>query len=340
MVPFAGYDMPVQYAGIIAEAKAVRNAVGLFDVSHMARLWLRGPGVLAWLENVTTNDVGSLDDQKGQYSLLPNESGGVVDDVIVYRIGPEVFRMVVNAANHAKDVAWLRRHLVPGVDIDDETEETFMIAVQGPGAVDLLVDKLGASAELSGAPAFGTLAIDVAGVAVFAARSGYTGEDGYELIGPADGAETVWKSLRAAGATACGLASRDTLRVEAGFPLYGHELTDQTNPIAAGLGWVVGKTKSFIGSKPINAARENGTARKLQGVRISSKRLMTPGMTVSVDGKVVGELTSGVYSPLFECGLALGYVDSDVPLKTPCTVEIRGAHEPGMIVSKRFYKRT
>jgi aminomethyltransferase len=339
MVGFAGYDMPVQYASVIAEAKSVREAAGMFDVSHMARLGLVGGGVLTFLERVTTNDVSALGNGVGQYSLLPNASGGVVDDIIVYRVDEGECQMVVNAANHAKDVAWLKANNAEAVAIEDETDATFMIAVQGPAAIDTLCTKLGGVDALREAPAFGVVQTELAGIPVFAARSGYTGEDGYELIGPAGAAPELWNGLKAAGVVPCGLASRDTLRVEAGLPLYGHELTDEINPIETGLGWVVSKTKSFIGSDPINAARANGTSRKLLGVKLSSKRLMVPGMAISVDGAVVGEVTSGVYSPVLECGIAFAYVDAKVGLNTPCSVDIRGAAEPGTIVSKRFYKR-
>ncbi len=338
MVPFADYDMPVQYKGIISESKAVREGAGMFDVSHMARLWFRGPNVFPFLENVTTNDVSKLEDGRGQYSLLPNDRGGVVDDIIVYRVEPEVYRMVVNAANHAKDVSWLVSHCGQGVDFTDDTEETAMIAVQGPSAVSIL-SKLSGSDEFGEKPAFGIVNAMVAGVKCFGARSGYTGEDGYGLMCASSDAPRLWNALLEAGVAPCGLGARDTLRVEAGLPLYGHELGDDLNPIAAGLGWVVGKTKEFIGCEPIQKARAEGTPQKLQGVKLGSKRLPMPGMPVLVEGAMVGELTSGVYSPLLDCGIGFAYIDSGVALGTPCEVDVRGKMEPGEIVSKRFYKR-
>lgn len=339
MVPFAGYSMPVQYASIIAEAKAVREGAGMFDVSHMARLTLGGAGVLEFLEHVTTNDVAKLGFGQGQYSLLPNESGGCVDDIIVYHVAQDSYRMVVNAANHAKDVAWLKANKPSSVSIVDTTDATFMIAVQGPTATETLAALSDNPEAFKNAPAFGVVEAKVAGVDVFSARSGYTGEDGYELMGSADRADELWQALRNAGVAACGLASRDTLRVEAGLPLYGHELEEDLSPIAAGLGWVVSKTKSFIGSEPINAARTGGTPMKLQGVRLGAKRLTTPGMAVSVDGVVVGSVCSGVVSPLLDCGIAFAFVNSDITLGTPCTVDVRGNQEPATIVSKRFFKR-
>lgn len=339
MVEFAGFEMPVQYDSVIAESKAVREQAGMFDVSHMARLSFKGARTLEYLEWVTTNDVSKLGDRQGQYSLLPNDRGGAVDDIIVYRMGPEKFTMVVNAANHAKDVAWLLKQNTFDVEITDETAATSMIAVQGPRATPLLSEHSDAYDELNAAGAFGVVQCQIEGIDVFAARSGYTGEDGFELICFNADAPALWNALESRGVKPCGLGSRDVLRVEAGLPLYGHELTDELSPIAAGLGWVVGKEKKFIGSDFIQGARATGTPTKLHGVRLDSKRLMAPGMTVYVEGKPVGEISSGVFSPVLDCGIGFAFVDSAVALNTPCTVDIRGKHESGMIVSKRFYKR-
>ena len=339
MVPFAGYEMPVQYASIISESKAVRDGAGMFDVSHMARLVFTGENVLAYLEKLTSNDVSKLLDGTGQYSLLPNETGGCVDDIIVYRITETEYRMVVNASNHEKDVAWLKAHNNEGVTIGDYTDETAMIAVQGPTAVGILASLSDAPDAINAAGAFGIVECKIAGVDCFAARSGYTGEDGYELICSAESSPSLWDSLLKAGVAACGLGSRDTLRVEAGLPLYGHELEENINPIATGLGWVISKTKPFMGSGPINEARANGTPKKLHGVQLESKRLITPGMKVFVDGAEVGEVSSGVVSPLLDRGLAFVFIDSSIPLGTPCTIEVRGKQEPGTVVNKRFFKR-
>lgn len=339
IVPFAGYELPVQYSSIIAESAAVRNGAGMFDVSHMARLVLEGEKVFDFLERVTTNDVSKLTPGTGQYSMLPNEKGGIVDDIIVYKITDTKYRLVVNAANHAKDVAWLKAHNDEKIEMTDVTDETAMIAVQGPTAVSILASLSDKPEELKNAPMFGVVESKIAGVECFSARSGYTGEDGYELICAAADAGKLWDALVAAGVAPCGLGSRDTLRVEAGLPLYGHELTDDLSPIAAGLGWVIGKTKKFIGSEIINEARANGTPKKLQGIQLESKRLITPGMPVSVDGKVVGEVSSGVVSPLLDKGVAFAFIDASIPLGTACTVEIRGKQEPATVVNKRFFKR-
>ncbi|MCB0824575.1 MAG: glycine cleavage system aminomethyltransferase GcvT [Armatimonadetes bacterium] len=339
MVPFAGYSMPVQYTSIIAESEAVRTGAGMFDVSHMARLHLTGDRVEEYLEWVTTNDVSKLTDGKGQYSMLPNANGGVVDDIIVYRVSDKDFHMVVNASNHVKDVAHLDEQNKFGVVMTDNTESTAMIAVQGPKAADIIKSLCDDPAQIDDAGMFGIVNVEVGGVRCFGARSGYTGEDGFELVCAADEAVKLWDALVAAGVVPGGLGSRDVLRVEAGLPLYGHELGDDLSPISAGLGWVISKTKSFLGSEHINEARENGTPQKLQGVQLDSKRRPEPGFPVLVDGLKVGEICSGVYSPMLECGIGFAFLNSDVKIGTECAVEIRGKAEPAKVVSKRFFKR-
>jgi aminomethyltransferase len=338
MAPFAGYAMPIQYQGVIAESKAVREGAGMFDVSHMARLRITGPRALEFVEWITSNDVAKLTDGTGQYSLLPNERGGCVDDVILYRIGPEEFLMVVNAANHAKDVAWIESQNRFEASVEDETDATAMIAVQGPRAAQIVADLGDAPEAVRDAPLFGVVNLTIAGVPCVAARSGYTGEDGFEIICPARAAEALWDALLGAGVVPCGLGARDVLRVEAGLPLYGHELGDDLSPIAAGLGWVISKKKNFVGAEPIARVRAEGPPRKLQGVRLDGKRLPVPGMKVLVDGAEVGEVTSGVFSPTLDCGIAFAFVDAVVPLDTPCVLDMRGKPEHGTIVSKRFLR--
>jgi aminomethyltransferase len=339
MVEFAGYDMPVQYKSVIAESKAVREGAGMFDVSHMARLSFKGDRVLEFLEWVTTNDVAALTDGDGQYSMLPNASGGIVDDIILYKINDGEYRMVVNASNHAKDWAHLKAQNTFGVEMNDHTAETAMIAVQGPKAAEILAGMSDKPEQMMEGPMFQLVDAKVAGIQCFAPRSGYTGEDGFELICAAKDAAALWQALVDAGVEPCGLGSRDTLRVEAGLPLYGHELNDDLSPISAGLGWVISKTKSFLGSGPINEARANGTARKLQGVKLDAKRLPIPGMAVMADGATVGEVSSGVVSPLLECGLAFAFIDSNIKQGTPVQLDMRGAGVPGVVANKRFFKR-
>lgn len=339
MVEFAGWEMPVQYGSVIAEAKAVREGAGMFDVGHMARLWFRGERALEFLEWITANDVASLEDERGHYSLLPNATGGLVDDIIVYRVNATTFRMVVNAANHQKDVAWILSQNNFGVEMVDETMGTAMIAVQGPKAAEIVGNLSPAGSKLGELPFFGTLNTTVAGVPCFAPKSGYTGEEGFELICANEDAPRLWDALVDAGVVPCGLASRDALRVEAGLPLYGHELGDDMSPIAAGLGWVISKTKTFIGSEHINRARAEGTAKKLHGIRLGSKRLLAPEMKVYVGDREVGAICSGVYSPLLDCGIGFAFVDADIKPEMACEVDIRGKREPATVVNKRFFKR-
>ena len=339
MVEFAGYSMPVQYKSVIAESKAVREGAGMFDVSHMARLHWKGDRLIEFLEWVTTNDVSKLGDGQGQYSMLPNADGGIVDDIIVYRLTPTDFHMVVNASNHQKDVAHLTSQNTFGVTMEDITDQTAMIAVQGPKAAEILAGLSDQPETVRNAEMFQPVQVKIAGVECFAPRSGYTGEDGFELICSAADAPKLWKALVEAGVEPCGLGSRDTLRVEAGLPLYGHELTDELSPIAAGLGWVISKTKQFLGSEHINKAREEGTSHKLQGIKLEAKRLPLPGMKVFVNGEEVGEVCSGVVSPLLDCGLAFAFLRSDIKLNTPAEIDMRGSKVPCTVVSKRFFKR-
>ncbi len=340
MVPFAGYEMPVQYASVIAEAKAVRDGVGMFDVSHMARLRFTGDRVLEYLEQITANDIAKLEDRRGQYSLLPNKKGGCVDDIIVYRMTESEFRMVVNASNHEKDVAWMRAENAFDVTIEDMSDESAMIAVQGPNAVETIARMSTKPDDIRSVPMFGVVECEIAGVSCFAPRTGYTGEDGYELICAEGDADKLWYSLLAEGVAPCGLAARDILRVEAGLPLYGHELEEDINPIATGLGWVISKSKNFNSSTFFSEAREKGTPTKLQGIRLESKRVASPDMPVFVGGKEVGKVSSGVYSPLLDAGIAFAWIDSSIPLETSCEIEIRGKREAGTVVNKRFFKRT
>jgi aminomethyltransferase len=339
LVPFAGYEMPVQYSSIIAESKAVREGAGMFDVSHMARLELKGEKVIDFLEKVTSNDISKLSDGQGQYSLLPNLTGGCVDDIIVYRFTSTHFYMVVNASNHAKDVAWLEAQNEFGVEIQDITPLTAMIAVQGPTARKTIASISSDHSVIESSGLFGVNHVAIGGVACFAPCSGYTGEDGFELICSAEDAIKLWDALLNAGVAGCGLGSRDTLRVEAGLPLYGHELEEDLSPIAAGLGWVISKTKSFNGSDMINQAREKGTEKKLQGIQLSTKRLLTPGMKVFVGDSEVGEVSSGVVSPMLDTGIAFAFIKAEIKLGTDCAIEIRGKMEPAKVVSKRFFKR-
>ncbi|GAB5601984.1 glycine cleavage system aminomethyltransferase GcvT [Thermus sp. FJN-A] len=317
MVEFAGYALPVQYTSIREEHLAVRRGAGLFDVSHMGEFWIRGPGALAFLQWATVNDAGRLKVGRAQYSMLPNARGGVVDDIYLYRLGEAEYLMVVNAANVAKDLAHLVA-LAEGfqVELEDASERTALLALQGPLAASLLqglVDE-----DLAPRKKNEVFRARVAGRPALLARTGYTGEDGFEILLEAEDAEGVFEALVAAGATLAGLGARDTLRLEAGFPLYGHELTEETNPLCTPWAWVVKLDKDFYGKEAMRAApcRE-----KLIGLVLEAG-IPREGYRVLSGEEAVGRVTSGGYSPLLEKGIALAYVLSEA--EGPFFVEVRG----------------
>jgi aminomethyltransferase len=338
MVDFAGWDMPVQYEGVIVESLSVRESAGMFDVSHMGRVWFEGPSAFEFLERLTTNDVSKLEDYGSQYSLICTEVGTCIDDIIVYRISSELFRIVMNASNRQRDLEWARLYNDGGVDIRDETMETAMIAIQGPLAVSKLQSL--SVQSLSDVKRFHAIICDVAGVPAFAARTGYTGEDGFELIISARDAKTVWTALYDAGVVPCGLASRDVLRVEAGLPLYGNELNDRVNPIEVGLGWVCSKSKPYLGSASIEKMRTEGSITKLVGIRMEEKLIPRRGCRVFRGDRSIGMMSSGVYSPLFGCGIGFAFVGTvDVEMDSDCTVMIRDKAHPAKMVNKRFLSK-
>jgi aminomethyltransferase len=335
MVDFAGWWMPVQYGGIMQEARAVRQGVGMFDISHMGRFHLQGTQSIAVLENLTTNDVSALNDGAAQYSLLTNPQGGVIDDIIVYRLAADHLLVVVNAANADKDKAWILQHLPASVSLQDATAQTAMIAVQGPQAIGLVSQLF--TQNLADLPRFHFTTFSWQGHSVFAARTGYTGEDGVELIVDASDAQPLWNSLHQAGAVPCGLGARDVLRIEAGYPLYGHELNEDINPIEAGLGWVVSKSKQFIGAEAIRRVREQGPVRKLVGLEVEGRMVARQGYLVQVNGQTVGEITSGTFSPTLEKSIAMAFVNSEHSrVGNEVQVDMRGKPVPARIVSRRF----
>jgi len=340
MVEFAGWEMPIQYHSILDESRAVRTQWGIFDVSHMGRAHFRGETVLPFLLWLTPSDLSKVGDYSALYTVLTNERGGVVDDIILYRIASDHWLMVFNAANHDKDMAWFQRwqtRFSPPPLIDDQTEQTVMIAVQGPQAVASLTQLSGQ--DLAEVPRFGACAFEWLGIPVFAGRTGYTGEDGFELIVPAEAGERFWQLLLEAGATPCGLGARDVLRVEAGLHLYGHELTDETNPIEAGLGWLVSDRTDYLGAEIIQRVKAEGPARKLMGIVLQERGVPREGYPVLLDGQVIGHLTSGVYSPTLERGIGMAYLPSEwAKPGTLCAVEIRGKAVPALVTSRRFLK--
>jgi len=335
IVPFAGWEMPVQYSGILEESRAVRNNAGIFDISHMGRVHIHGPGSVELLDRLTPNDIRGLVPWSAQYSLLTNPHGGIIDDIIIYRLKEEEFAVVVNASNTAKDLDWIRQHASPDTVIDEYTERTAMIAVQGPSApalVNGLADK-----DLPALDRFAFTDGNLVGAYTAFCRTGYTGEDGFELIVPAEKAETVWDAIVEAGAVPCGLGARDALRIEAGYPLYGHEIDDSTTPVEAGLMWVVKLDKGdFIGRDAIQRVKEQGAARKLVGLALRERIVPRQGYTLYAGDEEAGTVSSGVFSPTIERGLGMAYVKPAYSKSgTIVDVQIRANRYPATIVPKK-----
>jgi aminomethyltransferase len=341
-VDFGGWEMPVQYTGIIAEHQAVRQRAGLFDVSHMGEIELRGPHAVSACQALTVNDVGRLHDGQAQYSLLCLSSGGVVDDIIVHRLAAERLLLCVNAGNTEKDVAWVREHR-GGADVVDRSAEVAQLALQGPRASDILAPVT--DLPLSEIPSFSFREGQVAGRPALVAHTGYTGEDGWEIYCGAEAALAVWNALldagRPFGIVPVGLGARDTLRLERALPLYGHELTEKTTPIEAGLGWVVRLNKGeFIGRDVLLRQREIGVDRKLVGLLMRAPGIPRQGYRIFHARDAIGAVTSGTKSPTLGKAIALGYVASTwEEVGTRLGIEIRGRMSEAEVVPLPFYKR-
>jgi aminomethyltransferase len=339
MVPFGGWEMPVQYAGVIEEHRAVRSALGLFDISHMGEFEVSGSGALAAVQRLTTNDAASLEVGQVQYSLLCTPAGGIVDDLTLYRLAPDRFMLVVNAANIDKDWHWVTGHGT-GAAWKDVSAETALLAVQGPRA-EGLVGRL-AEVAVSGIPYYHFARGAVAGVPALISRTGYTGEDGFELYVPAAGAERLWHALMEAGAPdgirPIGLGARDTLRLEMKFALYGNDIDETTNPLEAGLGWVVKPAKGdFIGRAAIEDVRARGVSRKLVGFEMLERAVPRHGYRILKDEVDVGAATSGSFSPSLERGIGLGYVRADLAaVGTEIAIDIRGQAQPARVARTPF----
>jgi aminomethyltransferase len=331
LVPFAGWEMPVQYAGVREEHLAVRERAGVFDVSHMGEVETRGPGAESFLQRTLSNDVSKIAVGGAQYSVLCREDGGVLDDLFTYRLGEDRFLTVTNASNHAKDLAWLRAH-AGGFDVElvDRLDDYAMLAVQGPQARALV-------APLADGPLparFRTADLHVAGAPALVCGTGYTGEDGVEILcAPAD-AGTIWDAVVAAGAAPTGLAARDTLRLEACFHLYGNDLMESRGPIEAGLGWCCKEETGFIGAEAIAAVRAAGTAEKLVPFALIGPGIPRQGNAVVVGG----EVTSGTFSPSLEQGIGMAYVPADrAAVGTAIEIDVRGKTRPAEIRDKPLY---
>ncbi|MGH7390742.1 MAG: glycine cleavage system aminomethyltransferase GcvT [Candidatus Rokuibacteriota bacterium] len=343
MVPFGGWDMPVQYTSILEEHRRVRSAVGLFDVSHMGEFEVEGPEALAALQRLTTNDVAALEVGQVQYSLLCYPDGGIVDDLTLYRRAPERYMLTVNASNIEKDWAWVtgESRRFPGARWRDTSAETGLVAVQGPRA-EALVGRL-TDRDVSAIGYYRFAAGTVGGVATLVSRTGYTGEDGFELYVAAGETIRLWQALLDAGAAygvgPTGLGARDTLRLEMRYALYGNDIDQTTNPLEAGLGWVVKPAKGeFIGREAVERVRAAGPGRRLCGLEMADRAIARHGYPVVKDARAAGVVTSGSYGPSVDKSIALAYVESALAaVGTELGVDVRGQTRPARVVKTPFH---
>ena len=343
MVDFAGWEMPVQYSSIVEEHNAVRNAVGLFDISHMGRLQFRGDSSQAFLNGTLTNDIAKLKVGDARYSLICGKDGGVLDDVLVYRL-PDRWELVVNASNREKIVSWLRHCAgFAAVEFTDSTFNTGMIAVQGPQALALLREA--AKLDLAEMKYYTAADMQYLGTSGVVSRTGYTGEDGFELVMPTVDAERVWRTLMDFGAryktVPAGLGCRDTLRLEAAMPLYGHELNETVDPLTAGLKFAVKFNKpEYPGKAALESIKSHGASMARVGLVLEGRRIAREESPVQIDGQDVGRVTSGTFSPTLEKVIAMAYVPVAASLPgTMVDVNLRGTLVPATVVAMPFYKR-
>lgn len=347
MVPFAGYLMPVQYTGVNDEHHVVRNAVGVFDVSHMGEFIVRGPGALDLIQKVTSNDASKLEVGKVQYSCMPNGKGGIVDDLLVYRMqqgDDHHYVLVVNASNIEKDWAWIQQHNTFDAQLENISDRMSLLAVQGPKAVDTLKGLF--TEDIASMPYYTAKYAEMKGVGlVLISTTGYTGSGGYEIYMPNALAEKAWNVVFEAGAPfgikPCGLAARDTLRLEMGFCLYGNDIDDTTSPMEAGLGWITKFTKDFIDAPVLKAQKENGTARKLVGFELVERGIPRHDHPVLDEaGKVVGKVTSGTQSPTLQKPIGMAYVPTAMAKEgTPLWIDVRGKALKGVVVKLPFLSK-
>src|SRR4051812_24922861 len=328
MVPFAGWEMPVQYAGVIDEHRAVRGDAGVFDVSHMGEFEVEGPRATELLQATLSNDLDRIETGQAQYTLLTNERGGILDDLIVYKLEPARYLLIVNASNREPDFRWLKDHELRGSDVRDVSDEYALLAVQGPRAIERLC--------LPEARAFTFAEGEIDGIPCMINRTGYTGEDGCEVLVMADDAGALWDGVLERGVVPCGLGARDTLRLEACFPLHGNDITAETDAISAGLGWCCRLEKEFNGAQELREIKARGPERKLVPFVMEEKAVPRPGMPIEGGG----EVTSGTHSPMLDRGIGLGYVPTgDASPDSELTIDVRGRPRRGRVVTKPIYKR-
>ena len=328
MVPFAGWEMPVQYEGVIQEHRAVREDAGAFDVSHMGELEVDGPRASELLQGLLSNDLGRIEPGGAQYTLLTNEAGGIIDDLIVYELERFHYLLIVNASNRESDYSWLKEREMRGSDVRDVSDDYGLIALQGPRALERL--------ELPPAPAFTFVEGDVGGVTCMINRTGYTGEEGVELMVMADEAGELWDALLEHGVTPCGLGARDSLRLEVCYPLHGNDIGPDTDAISAGLGWVCALDKEFTGAEALRRIKETGPEQKLAAFVMEERAVPRQGMPI-LEG---GEVTSGTHSPMLDQGIGMGYVPAGLAQPgTELTIDVRGRHRKARTVKKPIYRR-
>jgi aminomethyltransferase len=327
MVPFAGWEMPVQYEGVIPEHRAVRNDSGVFDVSHMGELHVEGPHAHELLQSLLSNDLDRIEPGAAQYTLLTNERGGIIDDLIAYRLGPCHYLLVVNAGNRAAAYEWIKEREIRGSDVRDASEEYALLAVQGPRSI----ERLG----LPDARPFTHAMGQIDGIEVMVNRTGYTGELGCELMCPAEDAVALWDAVVARGVVPCGLGARDTLRLEVCYPLHGNDITTATDAISAGLGWTCALDKDFTGVDELRRIREEGPERRLVAFVMEEKAIPRQGMAIAGGG----EVTSGTHSPMLDKGIGMGYVPAaSATPGTELTIDVRGRERRATVVAKPIYK--
>jgi aminomethyltransferase len=328
MIPFVGWEMPVQYEGVIPEHRAVRTDCGVFDVSHMGEIEVEGPRAHELLQSLLSNDLDRIGAGAAQYTLLTNDRGGIVDDLIAYRIEHGRYLLVVNASNKDADYAWLKEREIRGSEVSDRSSDYALLAVQGPRAI----ERLG----LPPAKPFTWDMGDVDGIEVMVNRTGYTGEPGCELMVPVDDGPALWDRVLERGAKPCGLGARDTLRLEVCYPLHGNDITPDSDAISAGLGWVCALDKEFTGAAELRRIKEEGPVRRLVAFVMEERAIPRQGMSI-VEG---GEVTSGTLSPMLDAGIGMGYADAGLgEPDTRITIDVRGRPRAARVVRKPIYKR-
>lgn len=345
MTGFSGWEMPVQFGGIRQEHEAVRTSAGMFDISHMGKFLLEGPDVIAQLQTLVPTNLAKLTEGKAQYTVLLNEQGGIIDDLIIYHQGEtdaqQRITLIVNAGTTGKDRDWLKSHLTDAIQLTDLSRDQALIAVQGPAATAAL-QSLCPQQDIQSLPRYNHLSGTLLGHPAFFARTGYTGEDGFEVMVPVEAAANIWQALLDLDVIPCGLGARDTLRLEAAMALYGQDINDETTPLEAGLSWLVhlDKAEDFVGRAALETQKAAGTQQKLVGLTLEGRNIARHDYPVMKGKETVGVITSGTLSPTLGYPVALGYVSSELA-KVGQTVEvaIRNKVFPATIVKRPFYKR-